>query len=67
MNNQESKNFVLVVKYECGESGFLTNKPDLISALNEYNEARIGMLEDQPKYFPIPNILEAKLYRLFKN
>ena len=39
MNNQESKNFVLVVKYECGESGFLTNKPDLISALNEYNEA----------------------------
>lgn len=68
MNNQESKNFVLVVKYECGESGFLTNQPDLIAALKEYNEARImSMLEDQPKYFPVPNILEAKLYRLFKD
>ena len=67
MEKQQDKNFVLVVKYECGESGFLTNQPDLISALNEYNEARMGMLKDQPKYFPVPIIQEAKLYRIFKN
>ena len=36
---QQDKNFVLIVKYECGESGFLTNQPDLPLALQEYNES----------------------------
>lgn len=60
------KNFVLVIKYECGESGFLTNTPDLVEALNEYNEKRIAQLENQSKHFTLPLIKEAKLYRLFK-
>lgn len=65
-NSTETKNFVLIVKYECGESGFLTNQPDLILALKEYNDIRMKQLESQSKNFPIPAIREAKLYRLFK-
>ena len=63
---QEEKNYVLIVKYECGESGFLTNQPDLPNALKEYNDLRMKMLQDQSKSFSMPLILGAKLYRLFK-
>lgn len=63
---QEEKNYVLIVKYECGESGFLTNQPDLPNALKEYNDLRMKMLRDQSKSFSMPLILGAKLYRLFK-
>ena len=64
---QQDKNFVLIVKYECGESGFLTNQPDLPLALQEYNEIRLKQLEEHSKYFSIPIIKEAKLYRIFKS
>ena len=63
---QEEKNYVLIVKYECGESGFLTNQPDLPNALKEYNDLRMKLLQDQSKSFSMPLILGAKLYRLFK-
>ena len=63
---QEEKNYVLIVKYECGESGFLTNQPDLPHALKEYNDLRMKLLQDQSKSFSMPLILGAKLYRLFK-
>ena len=43
---QQDKNFVLIVKYECGESGFLTNQADLPLALQEYNEIRLKQLEE---------------------
>ena len=62
----EEKNFVLVVKYECGESAFLTNQPDLPMALKEYTDLRMKLLQDQSKSFAMPLILGAKLYRLFK-
>ena len=64
---QQDKNFVLIVKYECGESGFLTNQPDLPLALQEYNEIRLKQLEEHSKYFSLPIIKEAKLYRIFKS
>lgn len=64
---QQDKNFVLIVKYECGESGFLTNQPDLSLALQEYNEIRLKQLEEHSKYFSLPIIKEAKLYRIFKS
>ena len=64
---QQDKNFVLIVKYECGESGFLTNQPDLPLALQEYNEIRLKQLEERSKYFSLPIIKEAKLYRIFKS
>lgn len=64
---QQDKNFVLIVKYECGESGFLTNQPDLFLALQEYNEIRLKQLEEHSKYFSLPIIKEAKLYRIFKS
>ena len=64
---QQDKNFVLIVKYECGESGFLTNQPDLPLALQEYNEIRLKQLEEHSKHFSLPIIKEAKLYRLFKS
>jgi hypothetical protein len=63
---QEEKNFVLIIKYECGESGFLTNQPDLPNALKEYTDMRIKQLNGQSKCFPMPLIQEAKLYRIFK-
>ena len=63
---EKSYNYVLIVKYECGESGFLTNQPDLPNALKEYNDIRLKMLQDQSKSFTMPIILGAKLYRLFK-
>lgn len=61
------KNFVLVVKYECGESAFLTDTPDLIKALDEYNKQRMAMLNEQSKHFSLPIIKEAHVYRLFKD
>ena len=64
---QQDKNFVLIVKYECGESGFLTNQPDLSLALQEYNEIRLKQFEEHSKYFSLPIIKEAKLYRIFKS
>ena len=64
---QQDKNFVLIIKYECGESGFLTNQPDLPLALQEYNEIRLKQLEEHSKYFSLPIIKEAKLYRIFKS
>ena len=64
---QQDKNFVLIVKYECGESGFLTNQPDLSLALQEYNEIRLKQLEEHSKHFSLPIIKEAKLYRIFKS
>lgn len=63
---QEDKNYVLIVKYECGESGFLTNQPDLPNALKEYTDLRMKQLQDQSKCFPMPLIREAHLYRVFK-
>ena len=64
---QQDKNFVLIVKYECGESGFLTNQADLPLALQEYNEIRLKQLEEHSKHFSLPIIKEAKLYRIFKS
>ena len=64
---QQDKNFVLIVKYECGESGFLTNQADLPLALQEYNDVCLKQLEGYSKYFSLPFIKEAKLYRLFKS
>lgn len=61
------KNFVLIVKYECGESAFLTDTPDLIKALDEYNKQRLAMLNEQSKHFSLPIIREAHIYRLFKD
>lgn len=63
---EEEKNYVLIVKYECGESGYLTNQSDLSLALKEYTDKRNEMLQNQSKYYPVPIITEAKLYRLFK-
>jgi len=62
----EEKNFVLVVQYECGESAFLTNQPELPAALKEYTDLRMKLLKDQSKSFTMPLILGARLYRLFK-
>lgn len=63
---EEIKNFVLVIKYECGESAYLTNEPDLLSALTEYVENRNKLMTSQAKDFALPQIREAKLYRLYK-
>ena len=65
-STQKDKNFVLVVKYECGEAGFLTDQPDLPTALKEYTEMRNKMMNDQSKCCPMPLIKEAHLYRIFK-
>lgn len=67
VEKQQDKNYVLIVTYECGESGFLTNQPDLPNALKEYNDLRMKMLQDQSKSFSVPLILGAKLYRIFKD
>ena len=64
---QQDKNFVLIVKYECGESGFLTNQQDIPLALQEYNEIRLKQFEEHSKYFSLPIIKQAKLYRIFKS
>lgn len=60
-------NYVLMVKYECGESAFLTDTPDLIKALNEYNTQRMALLNEQSKHFSLPMIREARIMRIFKN
>lgn len=67
VEKQQDKNYVLIVTDECGESGFLTNQPDLPNALKEYNDLRMKMLQDQSKSFSVPLILGAKLYRIFKD
>lgn len=58
------KNFVLIIKCENSEVGYLTNTPDLAEALNEFTEKRIAQLENQSKHFTLPLVKEAKLYRI---
>lgn len=60
------KNYVLIVEYECGSCGFLTDHCELTPALDEYNRARLELLKDHSNHISMPVILGARLYRLFK-
>ena len=58
--------FCLLVKYETGECAFVTEKPDLRDALDEY----INSLEQEQgeqcfKCYSLPEIKEVKLVKVF--
>jgi hypothetical protein len=57
------KRFVLRVRYGTGTLNVLTDKPDLISALEEFREEYKKSLPDT-KMYGLPDIIEGELLPL---
>ena len=57
--------FCLLLKYETGECAYITEKPDLVDALNEYKMKLEEAHADQCfKCYTLPEIKEAKIVRI---
>lgn len=63
-----NKNFVLIVKYECGQCAFLTNTVELDKALDEFREAQKEKYKDSVMFkdFSFPIITSAEIYQIYK-
>ena len=57
--------FCLLVKYETGECGYITNTPDIQEALNEFiDKLKADRAGQNFKCYSLPKIIEARLVKL---
>ena len=63
-----SKNFVLIIRYECGQCAFLTDTPELDKALTEFREEQQKKFKDSVMFkdFSLPMILSAEIHQVYK-
>ena len=61
------KHFVLIIEYTTGSCAFLTDNINLQKALQEFEEARLSKYNVDDKSSMIPEIISAKLFRLYYN
>lgn len=58
--------FCLIVKYETGECAYITEKPDLLEALREYQmKLELAHSDQCFKCYALPEIKEAKLVKIY--
>lgn len=62
------KNFVLIVKYECGQCAFLTNTIELDQAIAEFKAEQQRKFKDSVMFkdFSLPIITSAEIYQIYK-
>ena len=62
------KNFVLIVKYECGQWAFLTDTIELDQAIAEFKAEQQKKFKDSVMFkdFSLPIITSAEIYQIYK-
>lgn len=62
------KNFVLIVKYECGQCAFLTDTIELDQAIAEFKAEQQRKFKDSVMFkdFSLPIITSAEIYQIYK-